>query len=134
MSSRALDIGCAVGRSSFELAREIEEVVGIDFSHSFVDACNELRHTGQMDYDVTAEGTLLESYTAFVDSNLVQYFTSRFQSFYLYSLLFLSPTTIKFTTYLFCICSAVSDVRSAKVMHVVFRWIWANLTAFWLRI
>jgi hypothetical protein len=41
--SRALDIGCAVGRSSFELARGVKEVVGIDFSASFVRACNDLK-------------------------------------------------------------------------------------------
>jgi putative 4-mercaptohistidine N1-methyltranferase len=33
---RALDLGCAVGRSSFELARHFEEVVGIDFSARFI--------------------------------------------------------------------------------------------------
>ncbi|MDF1851042.1 MAG: methyltransferase domain-containing protein [Verrucomicrobiales bacterium] len=35
--ARALDLGCAVGRSSFELSPFAEEVIGIDFSHSFVD-------------------------------------------------------------------------------------------------
>jgi len=34
---RALDLGCAVGRSSFELAREYQEVVGIDISQTFID-------------------------------------------------------------------------------------------------
>src|SRR6056297_2388873 len=34
---RALDIGCAVGRSSFELSKVAREVIGIDFSQSFVD-------------------------------------------------------------------------------------------------
>ena len=33
---RALDLGCAVGRSSFELAKHFDEVVGIDFSARFV--------------------------------------------------------------------------------------------------
>ncbi|HKI69833.1 MAG TPA: methyltransferase domain-containing protein, partial [Verrucomicrobiae bacterium] len=33
--ARALDLGCAVGRSSFELARHCAEVIGIDFSHRF---------------------------------------------------------------------------------------------------
>lgn len=35
---RALDVGCAVGRSSFEMARACHEVVGVDFSQKFVDA------------------------------------------------------------------------------------------------
>lgn len=34
--TRALDLGCAVGRSSFELGRHFDEVVGIDFSRRFV--------------------------------------------------------------------------------------------------
>ena len=29
---RSLDLGCAVGRSSFELARHSDEVLGLDFS------------------------------------------------------------------------------------------------------
>src|SRR6476469_4480387 len=29
---RALDLGCAVGRASFELARDHQEVIGIDYS------------------------------------------------------------------------------------------------------
>jgi putative 4-mercaptohistidine N1-methyltranferase len=39
----ALDLGCAVGRSSFELAAQgCSEVLGIDYSQSFVDAAAEL--------------------------------------------------------------------------------------------
>lgn len=34
---RALDLGCAVGRSSFEISKVAKEVIGIDFSQSFVD-------------------------------------------------------------------------------------------------
>jgi len=40
---RALDVGCAVGRSAFELSKIADEVVGIDFSRSFVDAAEALR-------------------------------------------------------------------------------------------
>lgn len=38
----ALDLGCAVGRSSFELAKHADSVLGIDYSHSFVDASKQL--------------------------------------------------------------------------------------------
>ena len=34
--ARALDLGCAVGRSSFELSRFCAEVTGIDFSRAFI--------------------------------------------------------------------------------------------------
>jgi putative 4-mercaptohistidine N1-methyltranferase len=54
--ARALDLGCAVGRSSFELARFCREVVGIDYSHRFVAAAEQIRTTGGMDYLRADEG------------------------------------------------------------------------------
>lgn len=44
---RALDLGCAVGRSTFELARHCVEVVGVDFSQAFIDAARRMRATGK---------------------------------------------------------------------------------------
>lgn len=41
--SSALDVGCAVGASTFALARHFENVVGIDFSASFIKAAEALR-------------------------------------------------------------------------------------------
>ncbi len=43
---RALDLGCAVGRASFELSRDFAEVVGIDLSRSFIAAAETLRSEG----------------------------------------------------------------------------------------
>jgi putative 4-mercaptohistidine N1-methyltranferase len=40
--TRALDVGCAVGRSSFELARHCDEVVGVDLSQRFIDTATAL--------------------------------------------------------------------------------------------
>ena len=40
---KALDLGCAVGRSTFELARTFESVVGLDYSDAFIDAAEHLR-------------------------------------------------------------------------------------------
>ena len=39
---RALDLGCAVGRSSFELSKFSDEVIGIDFSGPFIAAAEKL--------------------------------------------------------------------------------------------
>jgi putative 4-mercaptohistidine N1-methyltranferase len=36
--ARCLDLGCAVGRSSYEMSRRFPKVIGIDFSHAFVNA------------------------------------------------------------------------------------------------
>ena len=40
---RALDLGCAVGRSSLELRRTFDEVIGIDFSQRFVEAAQRMQ-------------------------------------------------------------------------------------------
>jgi len=45
--ARALDLGCSVGRSSFELARHCGEVIGIDYSQAFIDAANRLVANGK---------------------------------------------------------------------------------------
>ena len=45
-NARALDLGCSVGRSSFELARQCQEVVGIDYSQAFIDAANRMKTAG----------------------------------------------------------------------------------------
>jgi putative 4-mercaptohistidine N1-methyltranferase len=56
--ARALDLGCAVGRSSFELARYCTEVVGIDTSQSFIRAALEVRRNGHIYFDRIEEGML----------------------------------------------------------------------------
>jgi putative 4-mercaptohistidine N1-methyltranferase len=57
-AGRALDLGCAVGRSSFELARHFPEVIGIDYSRRFVAAASVLRDHGKLAYDRIDEGEL----------------------------------------------------------------------------
>ncbi|XP_038074631.1 uncharacterized protein LOC119742594 [Patiria miniata] len=64
---RALDIGCAVGRTAFELARDFEQVIGIDYSQAFVDTCCALRDQGSLDYSVQDEGDLSTQLKAVVD-------------------------------------------------------------------
>lgn len=53
---RALDVGCAVGRSSFELARRVREVIGIDYSHRFIAAAETIRDRGSIECDRVEEG------------------------------------------------------------------------------
>jgi putative 4-mercaptohistidine N1-methyltranferase len=54
--SRALDVGCAVGAATFELARQVGEVVGIDFSRRFIEAADHLRREGTIPYRVMETG------------------------------------------------------------------------------
>ena len=42
-NSRALDVGCAVGASSFVLGKYFGDVLGVDFSQTFIDAANSLK-------------------------------------------------------------------------------------------
>lgn len=55
---RALDLGCAVGRSTFELSRFCREVVGVDLSAAFITAAERLRTRGELAYTVPEEGRL----------------------------------------------------------------------------
>jgi putative 4-mercaptohistidine N1-methyltranferase len=48
--ARGLDIGCAVGRSAWEMARHCDEVIGIDFSHAFIKAAETIRSKGELAY------------------------------------------------------------------------------------
>ena len=59
----ALDLGCASGRASFELARHFQQVTGIDFSARFVGQGAEMAEQGVLRYTLTDEGELV-SYKA----------------------------------------------------------------------
>ncbi len=68
--SRALDLGCAVGRSTFELASLCREAIGIDFSQSFIDAANQLKESGEMAYSYLEEGEVRKETMAVVPSDI----------------------------------------------------------------
>jgi putative 4-mercaptohistidine N1-methyltranferase len=57
---RALDLGCAVGRSSFELGRAFDEVVGIDFSARFIAAAREMQMLRRATVRVPREGATVD--------------------------------------------------------------------------
>jgi len=56
--TRALDIGCAVGRSSFELARFCPEVIGIDLSDRFIETAQDIARDGAVNGLRIDEGEL----------------------------------------------------------------------------
>lgn len=55
---RALDLGCATGRASFELARVFEEVTGIDFSARFIRVGLQMQSEGSIAYERLEEGKI----------------------------------------------------------------------------
>ncbi len=58
--TRALDIGCAIGRSSFELAREFDEVTGIDFTARFIKLATRMKEEGSIGFTLPIEGEIVE--------------------------------------------------------------------------
>ena len=56
--ARGLDLGCAVGRSTFELARVCGAALGIDFSTRFISTAQTIRREGEVAYERVDEGAL----------------------------------------------------------------------------
>ena len=63
-----MDLGCAVGRSTFELARHLPEVVGIDYSRSFVRAAKRLQQSGRHPFRLLEEGKITRPCVARIPS------------------------------------------------------------------
>jgi putative 4-mercaptohistidine N1-methyltranferase len=70
--ARALDVGCAVGRSTFELARHCTEVIGIDYSRRFVEVAAALARDGSLPFERIDEGVLTTRLLASVPAGIVR--------------------------------------------------------------
>lgn len=57
--NKALDLGCATGRATYELARDFDEVEGIDFSVRFVQVGAKLKDDGYVAFTTKEEGDLV---------------------------------------------------------------------------
>ena len=64
LPGRALDLGCAVGRSSLELRKYFDAVVGIDFSARFVTAAERMRDERALKVRVAGESAATVGATA----------------------------------------------------------------------
>jgi 5-histidylcysteine sulfoxide synthase/putative 4-mercaptohistidine N1-methyltranferase len=58
--SKALDLGCAVGRAAFELSKYFASVYGVDFSARFINSAVQLQVQGHLKYALTTEGDLAD--------------------------------------------------------------------------
>lgn len=57
--NKALDLGCATGRSSFELGRHFDHVDALDFSARLIQAPTQLQATGLQRYAIQDEGDIV---------------------------------------------------------------------------
>ena len=57
--TKALDLGCATGRATYELAKTFDEVEGIDFSVRFVQVGSKLKDDGYIAFTSKEEGDLI---------------------------------------------------------------------------
>ena len=58
--TKALDLGCATGRASFELAKYFDYVEGIDFSARFVQVGAKLKNEGYIAFSTKEEGDIVD--------------------------------------------------------------------------
>lgn len=72
-TDRALDIGCAVGGSSFRLAETFDEVIGIDLSERFIDAAKQLKKNHELSFNYKIEGNIFGQAKAVVSSELAEH-------------------------------------------------------------
>ena len=69
-TERALDLGCSVGRSTFELAKSFDSVIGIDYSSSFIRAAQELKSRGAHLVNYLEQGTQVKQSEVSVDPEI----------------------------------------------------------------
>ena len=76
---KALDIGCGLGRGSFELAREFKRVVGVDYTARFIQQCQQMKEKGSLSYSLKAEGEIKHYVTKRLDAFGLQEFKDRIE-------------------------------------------------------
>jgi putative 4-mercaptohistidine N1-methyltranferase len=70
--ARALDVGCSVGRATFELARYAGTVIGIDYSTRFISAAQELKDRGFIESSYVVEGQITAPFRAEVPGGIAR--------------------------------------------------------------
>ena len=63
----ALDIGCAVGRLTFEMTKTHDRAIGIDTSLSFIKAARKLAALKHLEFDLVMEGKITEKRASDLD-------------------------------------------------------------------
>jgi putative 4-mercaptohistidine N1-methyltranferase len=63
-TKRALDVGCAVGGSAFELAKAFERVDAFDYSANFIRTANRMKGMDRVTFRVPMEGDIFQEIVA----------------------------------------------------------------------
>jgi SAM-dependent methyltransferase len=64
----ALDVGAAVGRTTFDLARDHDHVVGLDRAHALIAGARDVQRTGAARYRTQLEGDIFREHDVDVDA------------------------------------------------------------------
>jgi putative 4-mercaptohistidine N1-methyltranferase len=80
-NNRALDIGCAVGGASFELAKSFNHVDAFDFSHSFVEAAKRMQTAQDVRFRIPVEAELYEEVRAVHEPGITSQILSKVDFF-----------------------------------------------------
>jgi 5-histidylcysteine sulfoxide synthase/putative 4-mercaptohistidine N1-methyltranferase len=78
---KALDLGCAVGRAAFELAKEFDLVTGIDFSARFVRVALQLKEKGNAYFELVEEGDVVSHHEARLSETGLHHLADRVEFF-----------------------------------------------------
>jgi 2-polyprenyl-3-methyl-5-hydroxy-6-metoxy-1,4-benzoquinol methylase len=68
--TRGLDVGCAVGRSTFELGRVVDHALGVDSSRQFIRAARRMAREHEMTIRVKEEGDAFSTHTVRLPARL----------------------------------------------------------------
>lgn len=60
----AYDVGCSVGRGTFEMTKTFNKVVGVDFSHAFVAAAQGMKDTNKASFGASESGSIRSQHVA----------------------------------------------------------------------
>ena len=66
----ALDLGCGMGRTAFELAREFDEVDAIDYSRAFIEEANRIKNDGTVTFSYFINGSNTNTVSVAVDADI----------------------------------------------------------------
>ena len=61
-----MELGCSVGRTSFELAKVFQRVIGLDFSARFIKAAISLKEKGNLRYKLKETGEIVSFHEKFL--------------------------------------------------------------------